>query len=163
MVPTAVRYRRDRECMVPSCLDGRVPRGDSRSRPRGAARALRSVTNIIPRPSASGGRVWVLYALGMLSEPHTVTGKLHGVMYRGDPGDTGGCLTGLYWRVKSARDLVRSKHASSATWGSRASTPPRSASEGFRSRCPVVTLHLSVRGARSHPLPQHPPFIPKQV
>ena len=28
-----------------------VPRGDSRSRPRGAARALRSVTNIIPRPS----------------------------------------------------------------------------------------------------------------
>ena len=54
-------------------------------------------------------------------------------MYRGDPGDTGGGLTGFYGRVKSACDLVRSKPSSSATWGSTASTPTRSASGGFTS------------------------------
>ena len=79
-------------------------------------------------------RAWgVRAAEGCGSFRHAKGTILRPVMYRGDPGDTGGCLTGLYGRVKSACDLVRSKPSSSATWGSTASTPTRSASGGFTS------------------------------
>ena len=39
---------------------------------------------------------------------HTWTGKLRG-RYRGDPGDTGGCLSALYGRIQSACDLQGSR------------------------------------------------------